>query len=143
MSSHCCEHPFIHQAIPTSPHTACCRHVGTDQTGPSRLAEVLDTLVNRIHRLGIHCRSASGFAEDQLRLQVPGGGHVVRGLKLEVDGRVVVLEIAAETFGFESSPKHVLIHTARVHGPCEDSLSTVATLRRIGLARRERVEVRW
>ena len=76
----------------------------------SRFAEVLDTLVNGIHGLWVQCWSTGRFAKDQLGLQAPGWGHIVRSLELLVDGWVVMLEIACEPLGFESSPEDKLVH---------------------------------
>lgn len=103
----------------TSPHIPSCSHAEDEPRcmKSSRLAKILDALIDRIHGLRIHRRSTGRFAKDQLRLQAPSRWHVVCRLELDVDGWVVVLEIASQAFGFEGGPEHVLMHTAGVGGP--------------------------
>lgn len=48
--------------------------------------------------------TASGLAKDQLGLEAPGGRDVPGGGDLVVDQGVVVLQVGAETFLFQSSP---------------------------------------
>ena len=52
-----------------------------------------------------------------LRFQTPRLRNAELGLKTLVDRRVIVLEIAAHAFGFESGPDDVLHHAIALFGP--------------------------
>lgn len=62
-------------------------------------------------------------SKHQLRLKVPLLVDVPVHLSLLVNQRVVVLEIAAEASALERDPERILMHGARVLGPCWEVLS--------------------
>lgn len=53
---------------------------------------------------GLWVRVSSGLAEDELGLQAPVGGDVPGGSDLLVNQGVVMLQVGAEAFLFQSSP---------------------------------------
>ena len=84
---------------------------------PSRLAKILDALVNGVHWLLSNVGSSSGLAKNQLCLQGPGRRYVVLSLEPDVDCRIVVLQVAAKTFSFKGSPEYELVHAAGMMRP--------------------------
>lgn len=66
------------------------------------LAKYLDTLLNRL--LHLLARSSLGATEDELGDETPLGGDIPLFGDGGVDEGVVVLQVGAETEGFEACP---------------------------------------
>ena len=93
-------------------HQPAYKVVGLSRLDP----EILDPLLDGFERLLLG-RAPRGFAEDELGFEMPGGRHAVGLGQLDVDGRVVVLQIRAKTFGLQGGPESELVHCAGVFGP--------------------------
>lgn len=90
-----------------------------DSLHPFLRTKDLQLVLHRLHFLRLELLSLliRGVAKDQLRLLAPFQWDLVLGRDLFVGKRVVVLQIAAETFGLEGGPEHVLVHGGGVLAP--------------------------